>query len=39
MGASDRFVPQGKVDELYEHIGLDLTSVEQVLKDTLDRLV
>jgi len=39
MGASDRFVPQGKVDELYKHIGLDLTSVEQVLKDTLDRLV
>ena len=39
MGASDRFVPQGKVDDLYKHIGLDLTSVEQVLKDTLDRLV
>ena len=39
MGVSDRFVPQGKVDELYNHIGLDLTSVEQVLKDTLDRLV
>lgn len=39
MGVSDQFVPQGKVDELYKHIGLDLTSVEQVLKDTLDRLV
>lgn len=39
MGVSDRFVPQGKVDELYRHIGLDLSSVEQVLKDTLDRLV
>ncbi len=39
MGVSDQFVPQGKVDELYRHIGLDLTSVEQVLKDTLDRLV
>ena len=39
MAVSDQFVPQGKVDELYRHIGLDLTSVEQVLKDTLDRLV
>jgi len=39
MGASDLFIPQGKVDELYKHIGLDLTSVEQVLKNTLDRLV
>ena len=39
MGVSDQFVPQGKVDELYKHIGLDLTSVEQVLKDTLNRLV
>ena len=39
MGVSDQFVPQGKVDELYKHIGLDLTRVEQVLKDTLDRLV
>ena len=39
MGVSDRFVPQGKVDELYRHTGLDLTSIEQVLKDTLDRLV
>ena len=39
LGASDQFIPQGKVDELYKHIGLDLTSVEQVLKDTLDRLV
>ena len=39
MAVSDQFVPQGKVDELYRHIGLDLTRVEQVLKDTLDRLV
>jgi 1-deoxy-D-xylulose-5-phosphate synthase len=39
LGASDQFIPQGKVDELYKLVGLDLTSVEQVLKDTLDRLV
>ena len=39
LGASDQFIPQGKVDELYKLVGLDQTSVEQVLKDTLDRLV
>ena len=39
LGASDQFIPQGKVDELYKLVGLDLTSIERVLKDTLDRLV
>ena len=39
LGVSDQFVPQGKVNELYKHIGLDLTGVVQVLKDTLDRLI
>jgi 1-deoxy-D-xylulose-5-phosphate synthase len=39
MGVSDQFVPQGKVNELYKQIGLDLKDIEQVLKDTLDRLI
>jgi 1-deoxy-D-xylulose-5-phosphate synthase len=39
LGVEDKFIPQGKVSELYNYAKLDLARVEQVLEDTLNRLI